>query len=57
MTNPVHESIAASIFRTAIREGRANELLEHLLDGGSCTVDAVTGRLILYPASMFKEPS
>lgn len=41
------EVAAAAILRTALAEERAGELMDCLFDGGSATVDAVTGELVL----------
>lgn len=43
----IPERLAAQILYTAIREGRASELLDCLMKGGSCTIDAMTGELVL----------
>lgn len=44
------EALAKRILLTAIAEGRAAELLECLFEGGSATVDATTGKLMLATA-------
>jgi hypothetical protein len=41
------ETLARAIFMQAIREERCAELLHCLFDGGSATVDAVTGKLVV----------
>lgn len=46
--------IATSILQTAINEGRAQELLDCLFEGGSCTVDVITGRLVLVTEQQLK---
>jgi len=43
----ISEALAQRIFAQAIHEDRAAELLECLFDGGSATVDAITGKLVL----------
>lgn len=43
----VPEHVARSLFLKAVSEKRAAELLENLFDGGSATIDAVTGELIM----------
>jgi hypothetical protein len=48
------EDWAAGILTTAIAEGRAGELLDCLFEGGSCTVDPLTGRLILATAEQVR---
>jgi hypothetical protein len=54
VSEPVHralpERLAVAIFEAAIAEGRAAEVLEVLIDGGSVTLDAATHRLIVVPA-------
>jgi hypothetical protein len=52
--NGTPEDFAAGIFRTAIAEGRAGELLDCLLEGGSCTVDPLTGKLMLATAEQIR---
>ncbi len=43
-------ALANRIFIQAISESRAQDLLDCLLHGGSCTVDAITGQLVLISA-------
>jgi hypothetical protein len=43
----VNEAIARRIFLAAIAEHRCGELLDALLEGGSATVDAITGQLVI----------
>lgn len=45
------ETMAHNIFQTAINERRCRELLECLFDGGTATVDAVTRKLVVIPAT------
>lgn len=52
---PISEAFARRIFRQAIIEGRAAELLDCLFDGGSVTVDPVTGKLVLATEDMLKQ--
>lgn len=51
------EELARRILQAAIDEGRCAEFAECLFDGGSATVDATTGKLVLVSgdglASMF----
>lgn len=42
------ESFAAAILRKAIDTGRSAELLNNLFEGGSVTLDATTGDLIIF---------
>ncbi len=49
------EPLARAILRAAINEGRAAELLDCLFDGGSATVDAVTGQLVLASSDILKK--
>jgi hypothetical protein len=44
---PHDERLAEAVLIAALHEGRAGELLDCLLDGGSCTIDQVTGLLTL----------
>lgn len=41
------DTMATAIFRKAIAEGRCGEAMECLFDGGSVTIDIVTGELVL----------
>ena len=43
----IPEPMARRILQQAIDEGRASEFLTCLFSGGSATVDAVTGKLVL----------
>lgn len=49
------EAFARRIFEQAIRENRCGETLECLWGGGSVTVDAITGKLVLASADMLKQ--
>lgn len=46
------EAQAREILKQAIREDRCAELLECLFEGGSCTIDAKTGLLVLASADL-----
>ena len=50
----VPESVARAIFRAAIAEARCGELLDCLFGGGSATVDAGTGKLMLLPQAQIR---
>lgn len=54
MADLLPESFAARIMVTAVKEGRAAELLACLFDGGSATVDP-DGRLCLASAAMLDD--
>lgn len=41
------DPLAQRVFTIALRDHRCGELLEHLFDGGSVTVDPTTGALVL----------
>ncbi len=43
----MNEIVARAILEAAFREGRCGELLDCLFEGGACTVDAATRRLVL----------
>ncbi len=43
----IPENFARRIFEVAIDERRCSELLECLFDGGSVTIDALTGKLVM----------
>jgi hypothetical protein len=51
----ISEGFARRLFMQAVEEGRAAELLACLFDGGSATVDVVTGKLVLASADMLKQ--
>jgi hypothetical protein len=51
------EPVAQRILAQAIAEDRASEFLHCLFDGGSCTVDAVTGTLVLINGEQVKQLS
>lgn len=51
----IGELMARAILQQAITEGRAAEFIECLFDGGSATVDAKTGKLVLASADMLKQ--
>ncbi len=42
----MNETVARAILEAAIHEGRCGELLDRLFEGGACTVDAATRRLV-----------
>lgn len=48
----IPESLARRIFEKAIADERAGELLEALFDGGSVTLDARTGGLLIVSADV-----
>lgn len=50
----ISEPIAKAILQAAINESRASALLSCLFDGGSATVDAQTGKLVLMSANMLQ---
>lgn len=45
------DRIATQIFEKAIATGQAGELLECLFEGGSATIDRLTGRLVMVPGA------
>lgn len=49
------ELIAQRIFEAAISEKRCWELFSCLIDGGSATVDAETGKLMLITGEQLEE--
>jgi hypothetical protein len=49
MTHPL-DNIAHALFTRAIQTGRPGELLEHLFDGDSATIDATTSDIVYLPA-------
>lgn len=48
------DTLAKGMFLQSIREDRAGELLECLFEGGSATLDAATGKLVMLPGSAFQ---
>lgn len=48
------EPLAAEILDAAIIERRAAELIDCLFEGGTATVDDLTGRLVLVDGAMVK---
>lgn len=55
MTTSPFEAMATRILEAALRERRAAELLECLFEGGSATVNAVTGKLVLASAAQLRQ--
>lgn len=53
--NILPEGMAREIFEAAIAEDRCGELLGCLFEGGSATVDAGTGKLVLLYASQIQQ--
>jgi len=51
------DPMAQIIFRIALREGRAGELLWRLFNGDSVTVDMETRQLVYLPASIIEQLS
>lgn len=51
----ITEDFARSLLQQAIREGRAAELLTTLFEGGSATLDAMSGRLVLASPSILEQ--
>lgn len=51
----LNEPLARAILLTAVKEERAGELLSCLFEGGACTVDPETRRLILISADLIEE--
>lgn len=49
------DAIAAVIFTVALRDHQAGELLECLFDGGTATVDRITGRLVMLPGNLLQQ--
>jgi hypothetical protein len=49
------DAMARVIFRAALDEDRAGELLAHLFDSGGVTIEFGTGRLVLIPPEMIEE--
>ena len=52
---PISEDFAAAIFFKAITEKKAAELLGLLFEGGSVTLDASTGDLVMISADLLDE--
>lgn len=52
---PMPEPLSRAILEAAIREGRAGELLWCLFNGGTCTVDPETRKLVLITGEMLDE--
>jgi len=51
----ITEELASAIFRRAITDGRAAELLEALFDGGMVVLDPVEDRLTIVSGDEFRE--
>lgn len=49
MSSNVSEPLARRIFELAVQTGQSGKLLDLLFDGGSVTVDAQTGQLVMIP--------
>lgn len=47
MANELLDAMATAIFTVALRDKQAGELLQCLFEGGSATVDNVTGKLVM----------
>ncbi len=51
----ISEMLAKAILRAALNEGRSVELLECLFNGGSATIDATSGDLVLADADIIQQ--
>jgi len=49
------DRLARRLFMTAIRDGQEGELLQCLFDGGSATIDARTGKLVMVTEDLLKQ--
>lgn len=49
------ETMSRAVLTQALKENRAGELMECLLEGGSATVDPIARQLILYPGQLLRE--
>ena len=49
------ESFCRQIVAAALAEERCSELLECLMEGGSCTVDATTHKLVLVGGNQIRQ--
>ena len=49
------ERLAVNLFQTAINRGQAGELLECLFDGGSATIDPVTGEIVMVTEDLLNQ--
>jgi hypothetical protein len=47
MISKSDEPLFRALFQTAINESRCTELWECLTEGGSATIDAITGKLVM----------
>jgi hypothetical protein len=56
-TNDHIDHMARAIFSTALMQNRAGEVLQCLFDGGSVTIDAKTGQLVMASAAQLKQMS
>lgn len=55
MASFIPEHVAKVIVRAALKEGRCGELLTCLIDGGSATIDATSGDLILADSEIIRQ--
>ena len=53
-TPQIPEALAKKILQTAIDEQKASNLLHCLFEGGSVTVDAETGKLVLMRSDLIQ---
>jgi hypothetical protein len=49
------DAIAEAIFKAALEEKKAGELLNCLFDGGSATVDMYSGKLVMISGDFLKQ--